>query len=143
MSEYTSALIKLFPKTIPGEYITPWTENLFKINNTSPHLNNDFTEQFHMLVAKGLFLSKRAHPDIVPIIAFLSTHVKYPTEEDWKKLRSLIQCLKYMMNENVVLSADVLTKVLWYIDAAFRIHLDMSHTGGIMMHGNRTMQAIS
>jgi hypothetical protein len=33
-------------------------------------------------VAKGLFLAKRARPDIMPCIAFLTTSVINPTEED-------------------------------------------------------------
>jgi hypothetical protein len=33
-------------------------------------------------LAKGLFLAKRARPEIMPCIAFLTTWVIKPTEED-------------------------------------------------------------
>ena len=41
---------------------------------------------FHATTAQGLFLTKRARPDIHTGIAFLCTQVWDPNEEDWEKI---------------------------------------------------------
>ena len=64
----------------------PWSEKLFHVNASSPLLDKDKAKQFHTMVAKGLFVTKRARQDIQPAITFLCTQVKAPTNEDWAKL---------------------------------------------------------
>ena len=49
----------------------------------------------HSFVAKGLFISKRARPDIVLVIAVLATRVNKPTKSDQEKL---IRLIKYEKN---------------------------------------------
>ena len=65
---------------------TPAGNHPLKVNNTCVKLCEIFKIIFYRLVAKLLFLSKRARPDIHPTIAFLATRVKNIDEEDWKKL---------------------------------------------------------
>ena len=48
------------------------------------------TEDFHTFMAKGLFLCKRARPDIQTTIEFLTTRVQKPDVDGWKKLRKLL-----------------------------------------------------
>ena len=43
-------------------------------------------ETVHTYVMKGLMLCKSDRPDIPPAIAFLSTRVHEPNENDWSKL---------------------------------------------------------
>ena len=57
-------------------------------------LTGERAETFHTMVAKGLFLCKRARPDIQPTIAVLSTRVKSPNESDWKKIVRMMEYLK-------------------------------------------------
>ena len=61
---------------------------------TGEMLNDEKREDFHTFVAKGLFASKRAQPDIQPTITVLTTRVKGPTDGDWKKLMRLMKYLK-------------------------------------------------
>ena len=49
-------------------------------------LDKDKAKDFHTFVAKGLFVSKRARPNIQPVIAVLATRVREPTKSDWQKL---------------------------------------------------------
>ena len=63
---------------------TPSTD-IFKKDN-SKRLEKNRAEIFHTYVAKGLFVSKRARPDIHPTIAGLCTRVKDPNEGDWNRL---------------------------------------------------------
>ena len=50
-------------------------------------------ELFHRYVAKLLFISKRGRPDIQTAVAFLTTRVQFPDEDDWKKLLRMLQFL--------------------------------------------------
>ena len=51
---------------------TPATEDLFD-EGQGDDLTMDCKEAFHRVVAKGLFVSKRAKPDIHPMIMTLCT----------------------------------------------------------------------
>jgi hypothetical protein len=83
MSDYVKPMLKGFPEEeFKHGSKTPWNENLFKVDAKSPELSGSVKELFHMVVAQGLFVCKRARLDIAPAIAFLSTRVRNPTEED-------------------------------------------------------------
>ncbi len=67
--------------------VTPATDNLFKTRedgcNKLPSMKAAI---FHATVAKLLFVAKRGRPDILLAISFLTTRVKSPDDDDWKKL---------------------------------------------------------
>ena len=65
-----------------------------KVDENSPRLPIKDTDLFHRHVARLLFTSKRARPDIQVCVAFLCTRVKAPTEQDYKKLGKVISYLK-------------------------------------------------
>ncbi len=64
-----------------------------KINNSSPLLRAKTNKKFHSVVQKLQYISKRARPDILTAVLFLTTRVREPTKEDEKKL---IKVLKYL-----------------------------------------------
>ena len=110
----------------------------------SPKLEKKCKEQFHTTIAKGLFICKRAHPDIQPTIAVLCTRVKEPTKDDWNKLMRLLEYLNGMRDDVLALAADSLHVIKWYVDIAFAVHPDFkSHTGGTMTFGTGAIQTIS
>jgi hypothetical protein len=74
MVDYFKTMVRDFPEEIATSKY-PWNENLFKIDEHSPALRKDKRETFHAFVAKGLFVCKRARPDIQPAIALLATRV--------------------------------------------------------------------
>ena len=93
-------------------------------------------EEFHTFVAKALFLSKRGRPDISTAIAFLTTRVKEPDVDDWKKLLQLMFYLKQTKDLILMLEMDNLNIFKWLIDVAYAVHKDMkSHTGGVLTLG--------
>ena len=93
-------------------------------------------EECHTFVAKSLFLSKRGRPDISTAIAFLTTRVKEPDVDDWKKLLQLIFYLKQTKDLVLTLEMDNLNMFKWLIDVAYAVHKDMkSHTGGVLTLG--------
>ena len=108
---------------------------MFKSNDTSPQLETEKSEIFHSIVAKLLYIAKRAIPDIETAVAYLCTGVSNSTNDDWKKLRRLIAFLKHTINDVRVIGANSLQELYTWIDAAYGVHnADMkSHTGDICL----------
>jgi hypothetical protein len=79
-------------------------------------------EAYHMMVAKGLFLCKRAQPDIQPAIGVLCTRVKEPIEADWVKLTRMMKYLNGTVKLRLMLSAGNLHCIKWYVDASVAVH---------------------
>ena len=74
---------------------TPANRNLFAVNEDLPLLENRQAESFHHIVAKLLYVAKRARIDLQLAIAFLCSRVSKSTQEDWEKLQRV---LKYIHN---------------------------------------------
>ena len=83
------------------------------------------------------YMLKRARPDILVGISFLSTRVLKSNEEDWKKLVRLVSYPKNTAEVVLCLEADYIQELKWYVDVSFGTHNDMkSHTGSIFKLGN-------
>ena len=61
-------------------------EHLFQVDDESTPLPKKGVPIFYNFIARALFLTKQACPDIATAVAFLTTHVKWPNQDDWKKL---------------------------------------------------------
>jgi hypothetical protein len=114
---------------------SPAAEDSFAIGN-SKKLDTERANEFHTFIAKGLWASKRARPDINPTIAVLCTWVKQPNLDDRKKLKRLMLFLNDMKNDKLILSADDLHVIKWFADSTFSVHPDFkSHIGCSMTFG--------
>jgi hypothetical protein len=143
MSDYIKSMVFEFPEAV-SQQKCPWNENLFKVDANSPKLKKEQSELFHTFVAKGLFVCKRGRPDIQPAIAFLSTRVKEPNENDWLKLKKMIGFLDYTKEDTLKLDCDDDGTINWHLDAAFAVHKDAkSHTGATMSLGSGAITSIS
>ena len=143
MKSYVADMIDSLSEKITGTEKTAAAEDLFAEGN-SEKLNKDRAEEFHTTVAKGLFVCKRARPDIQPTIAVLCTRVKAPNESDWDKLIRLLKFLNGTREDVLTLSADDLGVIKWYVDSAFAVHPDFkSHTGATMTYGTGAVQSLS
>jgi len=110
---------------------TPAKKDLFTVDGVSKQLDKLQGETFHSIVAKLLYVSKRARTYAQLAIAFLCTRVSCSTEQDWKKLIRLLQYFNGTLDMPLILGADSLTKSKSWFDAAYAVHDDMkSHTGG-------------
>ena len=75
---------------------------------------------------------------------FLSTRVKAPTDQDWKKLVRLMSFLKTTKNDILTLEANDEQSNEYWIDAAFAVHPDYkSHTGAMQSLGKGVVSSIS
>ena len=77
-------MIDEFPEPIIYSAAMPATDYLYTICNPTEAKPLDASRKtaFVHTVAQGIFLSKRARRDIQNAVAFLSTRVKNPDEDD-------------------------------------------------------------
>jgi hypothetical protein len=142
MTKYVKNMLNNFPVKLGKKDIakTPAGDNLFNLG-TRAKLDTKRAEISHIFVAKGLFLCKRARPDIQQAISVLCMRVRDPNQADWEKLMRVMKYLNGTKEEKLTLSADNLRVVKWYVDASFAVHPDFkSHTGAVMMLGKGAMQ---
>jgi hypothetical protein len=110
--------------------------NLFVVNEDCKKLSDEVAAAFHTIVAKVLYVTKRARLDISLAIAFLTTRVRSPNIEDWEKLCDLMEYLRGDRDRPHILGTDNEGMLMWYVDASFAVHLNMhKHTGGGMTMG--------
>ncbi len=144
MDDYTQDIVGEARDDMAGVANTPAGDHLFTINDTPEMLSKADAEYFHHMTARLLFLAKRARPDIQTPVAFLSTRVKAPDRDDYKKLGRIIKYLRNTPNLCLTLEVDNLTVTKWWVDASFGVHRDMrSHTGGTMTLGKGSVISTS
>lgn len=115
---------------------TPATVDLFSVNKDSKLLDKEKREKFHSVIAKLLYMAKRARPDILTAVAFLTTRVQVATEQDWDKLVRIIQYLFGTKELALHLNANDDMIINAFIDASFACHPDgKSHTGEVITLG--------
>jgi hypothetical protein len=93
MLQYIRNMLEEMPEEWTGEAATPTANHLFEVNPEAKQLDEENAQTFHRIVAKLLFLCKRARPDIQTGVAFLGTRVKSPDVDDWKKLKHVMKYL--------------------------------------------------
>ena len=83
------------------------------------------------MVAKLLFLSKRAQPDIQLTIAFLTTRVQNPEDGHLKKLRRVLNYLDIIIHSvKLYLKVNDLNAVHWWVDTSYGTHPDLKGETG-------------
>jgi hypothetical protein len=136
-TKYVENMLNDFPVKLRKKDMAkmPAGDHLFNLG-TGAKLDTKRSEIFHTFVAKGLFLCKRARPNIQQAILVLCTRVRDPNQADWEKLMRVMEYLNGTKGENLTLSADYLRVVKWYVDASFAVHPDFkSHTSAMMTLG--------
>jgi hypothetical protein len=83
-------------KSVSGlkSYQGPAGSGLFSVAPDAKKLGVGDAQRFHTVVAKLLYLSKRARPDIIATVSFLCTRVKEPMVQDQEKLFHLLGYLQ-------------------------------------------------
>ena len=122
----------------------PGNNQLFKVDYDLPSLPSKDAELYHCHVARLLFSSKRARPDIQVCATFICTRVKSPTEQEYKKLGRVISYLKGTVHLPLVIGVDDSETITWNIDSSFAIHPDCkSHTGACLTSEHGSVLSIS
>ena len=113
MFDYIDNMLNDLPEDMCGTVTSPAADHLFTINDTGKKLNCEQSEMFHHNVAKLLFLCKWARPDIQTAVAFLTTCVMAPDEDDYKKLARVMKYLRGTRTMPLTLESDNLQLVKW------------------------------
>ena len=120
---------------LDGTAKTPAGSDLFH-QGSGEELERQRKEDFHTFTAKSLFVCKRARPDTQPTVSGLTTRVRCPIEDDWKKLLRLLKYFNGTRKDVLTLSTDNPHVLKWYVDASFAVHPDFkSHSGAVMTMG--------
>jgi hypothetical protein len=136
MTEYVQEAIDAFPDKLKKSATSPAKKDLFTVVLSSPRLDKVRSDIFHSLTMKLMYVSQRCRVDIVTAIAFLCTRVSKSTEQDWDKLKRVLEYLKGTINDELTLGADSMQKLGSFVDVSFAVHEDMrSHTGGAVSFG--------
>jgi hypothetical protein len=144
MIDYIDNMLDEMPEDMQGSATSPAASYLFDVNPKAIPLDRSTSDFFHATVAKLLYLGKRARPDLLTAIAFLSTRVSKPDVDDYGKLRRCMRYLRSTRTLPLVLEGSQLGKVSWWVDASYAVHPDMrSHTGAIMTMGGGTVSSMS
>ena len=119
-----------------GKVVSPAGKSLMMVDDNDIDLDKRKHEIFHSVVAKLLFIMKRARPDLDTSVAFLCTRVTKSKEGDWKKLRRLLKYIEQTIDDIRVIGASSLEDLFLFIDASYAVHNDMKgQTGGCMSMG--------
>lgn len=144
MDDYVETIVTEAPDDMDGEVEMPAADHLFQINPNGQRVSKEVAERFHTMVAKLLFLAKRARPEIQTAIAFLCTRTQATDVDDYRKLARVIKYLRRYPKLALTLEADGVRVVKWSVDALFAVHEDMrSHTGGCGSLGKGAFAAVS
>ena len=134
MEGYVNDVIKSY--NVQKKSASPADENLFDMNEKSKPLSKSDKKTFHSRVAKLLYLAKRARPDILLAVSFLTTRVQDSREEDMIKLDRILTYILATRETFLTLGISGVIQLQSYIDASFAPHRDgKSHTGAIWSLG--------
>jgi hypothetical protein len=93
---------------------------------------------FHSMVAKLLYLAKKARPDFLLVVSYLATRVSRCTKDDLVKLTRLLRYLRETRDRGLLpMPGKRGITVSTYIDAAYGVHQDLkSHSGSCVVIGD-------
>ena len=106
MDKYIANIIDSFPEPITGVSATPATDKLFQVRDDDRPLPEEQAVMFHHVTAQLLFASTRVRRDIQTTVAFLTTRVKKPGEDDWGKLKRVLKYLNGTRHLHLKLTVD-------------------------------------
>jgi hypothetical protein len=135
MFKYQQDVIEDFPEVIRGRVATPAAAHLFEVRDEkeAQALKEEQALAFHHMVAQLLFMATRARRDIHTAVAFLTTRVKNPDEDDWGKLKQVLKYLNGTRYLKLKLSVDNFGILRWYVDGSHNIHWDCKGHGGAVL----------
>jgi hypothetical protein len=110
MIDYVSEILDAFDKAEPnggGTKTSAAPADLFKIDEDCEKLKPKQATEFHNLVAKTLYATKRARPDTCTAVAFLTTRVREPDKDDWTKLVHMMKYIRGTRELPLILSAKM------------------------------------
>ncbi len=122
VSYYLEKVLKGYDNLPPCS--TLGKKNFFEIDEKVELLSEVERKKFHTAVARLLYLSKWAWPDIMMVLAFLCTRVMRAITEDHQKLERVLGYLKGTADYMLQLKPCGILQLDVYVYAAFASHAD-------------------
>jgi hypothetical protein len=86
--------------------------------------------------AQLIFASSRSCKDIQTVVAFLTTRVTSPDEDDWGNVKRVLRYIRSTIYMPLILREDGLNIVKWWVEASFVTRKDcQGNTGATMPLG--------
>jgi hypothetical protein len=134
MFDYADYILTAFDKAEQkggGTKTSAAPDSIFKVDENCEKLKQDKAVEFHNLVANTLYFNKRARSDTCTAIAFLTTRVRSPDKDNWKKVVHLMRYIRGTRTMPLILSDNGSGILKWWVDASFAVHPNMrGHSGG-------------
>jgi hypothetical protein len=130
MLDYVNDILAAFDKAEPkggGTKTSAAPDSLFKVDEDCEKLAQAKAVEFHNLVAKTLYGTKRARLDTCTAITFLTTRVREPDKDYWAKLVHLMRYSRGTRTMPLILSANGSGILKWWVDASFAVHIDIKY----------------
>jgi len=144
MKDYLTKCIDSFGEVLSSNARTPANPSLMTVNEDAEKLNEEKQALFHHIVAKLLYICKRARLDLQVAVGFLCTRVKEPTIQDWQKLKRVLMYIRGTIDMPRIMSLKDFSTMDIYVDAAHAVHHDMrGQTGGCIQMGTGLIHARS
>ena len=136
MSGYVDEILRV--SGVIGTAKTPATDGLFEVRGDAIVVPEDVRAWFHKVVAMILYIAKRARPECLTAVGYLSTRVTRCDEDDVVKLQRLVRYMRATKDSGLVLRPGKLgLTVRLYVDASYGVHEDgKSHTGSCVVIGD-------
>jgi hypothetical protein len=134
------------PELIRGRAAMLAHDKLFMIRDEkeAQKLSEEQVLAFHHTVAQLLFMATRARRDIQTAVAFLTTRVKSPDEDDWGKLKRDLKYLNGTKYLKLRLTVDNMAVLKWYVDGSHNVHWDCKgHGGAVFLMGRGATSSYS
>ncbi len=108
MYDYLDGILQAFDAAVKkhGDGFTPVTrqcfkttapDNLFVVNENCEKFLEAVSADFPTIVAKTLYVTKRARSDTSLALAFLTMRVRAPNTDDWEKLCHLMAIMIHLL----------------------------------------------
>ena len=125
MKDYLTECMDSFGEVLSSNASTPANRSLMTVDEKSEKLNEEKQALFHHIVAKLLYICKRARLDLQVAISFLCTRVSNPTVQDWQKLKRVLMYVRGTIDMPRIMSLKDFSTMDIYVDAAHAVHHDM------------------
>ena len=133
-------------ETLTGTTTSTAAEYLYAIREESDQnkLDDKRATGVHHSVAQLLFACPRARKDIQTTVSFLTTRVRSTDEDDWVKLKRVLQYVRRTINLPLIIRAYKLTVIKLLVDASYAAHPYMrGHIGPPMSLGRGSVTGIT
>jgi hypothetical protein len=134
MVAYLKDVIMGFLELTGGKAATPAGDRLFDIwdKKDARPLEEERANAFHHTTAQVLLMVTRARWDIQMAVAFLTTRVKAPDEDNWEKLKCVVRYLNGTKYLKLTICGEDLGILKWYEDGSHNVHWDCKGHAGAM-----------